>query len=183
MNRQAILDQVYGVLVELRANHPHGLRCLGSGNCHEVLTRFGVDGQVAVLSGLALELLEEHEDGLENPTQLIELLAPQLTKAGKLREPFEHDCNGIEPGEKDEHGIRTHPNLLFTAVNHNGKRYGVEADASASPSGGLEYFQDWRDMAELKELGFRIISMWDGVEGRFLDDHEIASQLPHLSHN
>jgi len=60
MTKQETLDAVYGALVEIRAKHPHGLRAIGDANCHHVLTRFGVPGQVAELCSITLEVLQEH---------------------------------------------------------------------------------------------------------------------------
>lgn len=183
MTKQQTLDAIYGCLVALRANHPHGLRAIGSGNANEVLVRFGVPGQAAELCSIALETLESY-GGLQNPMELVELVADGLLADGTLKEPFQYDCDSEAPlGGKDHRGLFTHPDKLFTAVNHNGRRYGIEADASQSPGGGLTYYQDWRDADEIKADGARIISCWDAQTGRMLTDAEIASQFPHASHN
>jgi hypothetical protein len=177
MTKQETLDAVYGALVEIRAKHPHGLRAIGDANCHHVLTRFGVPGQVAELCSITLEVLQEH-GGMRNPMELVELIADQIKPDGTLVEPFKYNCDGVKPGEKDDRGLFTHPDKLFTACNWNGKRYGIEGDASQSPTGGLEYYQDWRDAGEIIASGVRIKSAWDAQAGRFLTPAEI-DQLFH----
>lgn len=183
MNKQQVLDTIYGALVEIRANHPQGLRAVGDANIMQVLVRFGVPGQPAELCSIIMETLAEH-GGMQNPMELIEMLADQLKSDGTLKDPFKYDCDH-EPklGEKDDRGLFTHPNKIFTAPNWNGRRYGIEADASQSPGGGLTYYQDWRDADEIKRAGSRIITCWDAQVGRMLTDAEIASQFPHASHN
>ena len=183
MNKQQTLDAIYGCLVELRAKHPHGLRAIASGNAHEVFTRWGVPGHAAEIAGITLEFLEEQYDGRQNPMELIELIADNFNDDGTLKEPFNYDCNGIAPGAKDSRGLFTHPDKFFTACNWNGKQFGIEADASQSPGGGLDYYQDWRDADEIKSGGSRILKCWDAKENRFLTEAEIASQFPHASHN
>lgn len=176
--KEKVMTSVYEALVVLRENHQHGLRCIGSANAHEVLTRFGINGQIAEHIQLCMEVLEEEEGGF-SIAALMDLAGNEITTSGKLKHPFNYDCEGIASGERDERGIATHPDLLFTAVNHNGKQFAVEADASQAPGGGLPYYQDWRDTDELKKSGVRILTMWDGKEGRFWDALDIAALFPH----
>jgi hypothetical protein len=173
MTKQKIIDLIYRALVEVRLKHPCGLRAVGSGNAHEFFTRWGVPGPVAERCRTIIELLEEDYGGLENPMELIDLLKDGMRSDGTLKQPPGYNCEGVAPGERDEHGLCTHPDLLFTAVNHNGRRYGIEADASGSPRGGLAYYQDWRDADEIRRENVRVITAWDAQEGRMLTDEEI----------
>jgi hypothetical protein len=115
--------------------------------------------------------------------KIIDLLATMLNAKGQLNEPIQYDCEGVDPGEKDENGLFTHPNLLFTAVNFNARRYGIEADASACMKEGLPYYQDWCSHEEIIGAGCLVNSVWDAQEGRFLSPQEIAKHYPHVSKN
>lgn len=176
MTKQENLDTIYGCLVRLRLDHHHGLRAVGSGNAHEVFTRFGVDGPVAEMAQISLETLEEF-GGMSNPMELIDLLADTLNPDGTLKDPFKFNCQGVKPGEKDEHGLFTHPDLLFTAPNHNGRRFGIDADATLSRGGGIPHYQDWRDADEIIRDAPRVLRCWDAKDGRYLTDAEIAAQF------
>jgi hypothetical protein len=79
----------------------------------------------------------------------------------------------IAPGQRDSHGLHTHPDLLFTPVNHIGKRFGIDADASAPPVNGLPHKQDWLDSDEIRASNIRVLRAWDAKEGRFLSPQEI----------
>lgn len=176
--KEKVMTSVYEALIALRENHPKGLQSIGSGNAHEVLTRFGIPGQIAEHFQLCMEILEEEDNGF-SIASLMDIAGDEINAAGKLKHPFNYDCEGVAPGERDENNLATHPDLLFTAVNHNGKRFAVEADASQSQGGGLTYYQDWRNADELKSSGVRVLTLWDGQEGRFWDPHEIAAQFSH----
>jgi len=186
MSKQKVLDQIYEVLVSLSAKHPHGIRAIGSGNCYEVLTRNGIDGELAEVCCAVFETLENEFEGDSNeinPVNIIHLLGCQLNQNGAIKYPPNYECPVVLPGELDEHTLFTHPDPLFTAVNDNARRYGVEADASAAPIKGLRYFQDWGEKEELQKAGWRILTMWDAQEGRFLDPQEIAADFAHCSKN
>ena len=174
-----VLNQVSDTLSFLAERHPHGLMSIGSANAHEVLTRFGIDGEVAEIVSTCFEVLEDHE--AVDIEAIVNMLDTQLQTNGKLNEPVGYDCAGVKPGEKDANGLYTHPQLTFTAVNYNGRHYGIEADASLKK--GLPYYQDWRDADEIQNSGIRIISLWDATEGRFWDGFEIANKFTHASHN
>jgi hypothetical protein len=171
MNRQQTLDQVYGILCQLRATHPHGLRAIGDANAHHVLTRFGVAGDVAEMCSIILESLTEY-GGMQNPIELIEFLREHLNPDGTMKQPSDYDCAGVKPGEKDEHGLHTHPDLMFTAPNWNGRRFAIEADASPR---GLSYYQEWRNADEIAQSGVTVLRAWDATEGRYLTDPEIQT--------
>lgn len=168
MNKQATLDAVYGVLVKLRAAHPHGLRAIGDANAHAVLTRHGIRGDVAELCSIWIETLAEH-GGMQNPLELIEFLADDLADDGSLIEPMGCTDNGIAPGERDERGLATHPEPMFTAVNWNGKRYGVQADARPK---GLAYYEAWLDADRLASAGL-LLRVWDAQDACFLEPSEL----------
>jgi hypothetical protein len=172
--KEAILHAVTAALTELARNHPHGLRSIGSANAREVLTRFGVDGQAAELAQIGMEVLEE-DSGLSAPEELAELLSGSFSDDGTLRKPFTGNCCGTAPGDKDARGLFTHPQLLFTAVNQNGRRYGIEADASQSKGGGLNYYQDWRSAVEVQASGVRVQTAWDAKDGRVLVGGELGA--------
>lgn len=173
MTKQEIIDLIYRALVEVRLKHPHGLRAVGSGNAHEFFTRWGVPGPVAERCGTIIELLEEDYGCLENPMDLIDLLKDGIRADGTLKQPPGYNCEGVAPGEKDDRGLFTHPDRIFTAVNYNGRRYGIDADASGPPINGLSHYQEWSDADEIRSSGIRVMRAWDAVEGRFLTDDEI----------
>lgn len=175
MNRQSVLDQVYAALVEIRVQHPLGLRAIGSANAAAVLSRFGVSSQVAQMCEIIFESLEP---GPINPAGLIDFLKDELNEDGSLKKPFSFNCSYPACGEVDENGFHTHPDRFFTALNHNARRYAIEADASGTPGGGLAYYQDWRDEDELREAaGLGIKSAWDAQENRFLTPEEIYERF------
>ena len=168
---EAEIKRVYSVMVTLREQHPHGLRAIGSANAWEVLTRFGVSSIVA----LNVEDIISHlecEDDVFNPLEVVDLLRPAMSNPEAWEEPYPADV--IAPGAAGDNGLFTHPNLLFTTANDNDRRYGIEADASISPGGGLSYYQDWRDKDEIIKSGVSVLSCWDAKEGRMLSCDEMG---------
>jgi hypothetical protein len=165
LTKQQILDSAFGVLVQLRAGHPAGLRGIGSANAYEVFTRHGLNSQTAQVCQVIVEFLEDEGDGIQNPMELVELLADQLKADGSPTNSTGLELEIILPGQRDPAtGLASHPDLLFTATNHNRQRYGITADASAT--GGLPEYQDWCD--DYTAIPHRLLSVWDAQAAKFI---------------
>lgn len=158
---------IYGCLVSIRADHPHGLRAIGDANAAFVFVRHGVSPAAADAAETVIGYL--YSEGLwpdNSPIAVIDALVGMDFDA----EPIGGGWPAI--GQLDEHGLHQHPDLLFTAVNWNANRYGIEADATLE--GGLSYYQDWRDGDELASLT-RVSRVFDAKENRLLEAAEISS--------
>lgn len=172
--KQSKLDGLRTALERLRDNHPDGLFALGSGNAHHVLTRLGVDGETAELAEICTEISEESggmgvHDAINN---LVDMVDIGLHSNGDPIDKFAYDCSGVEPGARDNRGLFTHPDPMFTPENFNGRRYGITADMAAH--GNIAVFQDWRDKDEIQENGYNVLSAWDAENGRVLTAAELA---------
>ena len=161
-------EKVLQVLLLLQRHHPDRLQCIRSENCWEVLTRFGVDSAVAACAATVLEAIEI-DDNVVEPGCFTCLLTSVLAEVDLSVAP-----PVVRPGEKDENGTYTHPNVYLTEVNRTAKRYGIEADANLSPDRGPKYYQAWGNADEIIQKGAMVLSCWDTQAGRMLTPDEIS---------